>query len=101
MLILNTETLAGGSYEISIVNGDVVISNYSKKSHDPDIIGRTRLPNKIVNIQNNIVTNYYYEQPDNIYSQLTAFNDASCWYQLDPYTFMGEIFGYDYDYFCR
>lgn len=24
-----------------------------------------------------------------------------CWYQPDPYTFLGEIFGYDYYYVCR
>lgn len=24
-----------------------------------------------------------------------------CWYEPDPYTFLGEVFGYDYYYVCR
>lgn len=101
IFVLNADALAEGAYEISVVNGDVVINNFSKKLHEANTIAGRRPPNKAIKIQNDYVFNYYDEQPYIIYSPQTTYNNASCWYQLDPYTFLGDIFGYDYDYFCR
>ncbi len=100
-LVLSSEALAEGSYEISVVNGDVVINNFSRKSHNPKTIVKRGRSNQIVEIQNEYLVNNYYEQPYAIYSHRTVFDNGPCWYQLDPYTFLGDIFGYDYDYVCR
>lgn len=44
------------------------------------------------------VSQYY---PAYIESAPVIPQGLNCWLQPDPYTFLGEIFGYDYMYVCR
>ncbi len=43
-----------------------------------------------------IITNNYYP-----YQSVPIPQGSRCWLQPDPYTFLGEIFGYDYIYVCQ
>jgi len=42
----------------------------------------------------------YYGYPAS-YTQIISAPANRCWYQADPYTFLGDVFGYDYDLICR
>ena len=99
---------SAGSYQIYVNDGDVIVdrSHNGARVITRDIIIE-RQPTVIVEtpiVLTQPVTVYpepiYYGYSAS-YTQIISAPANRCWYQADPYTFLGDVFGYDYDLICR
>ena len=107
IILASAMPAAAGSYQIYVNDGDVVIDHSRSRrqtitreiiiEQEPTVI--IERPIVITQPTRIYPDTYYYGYPS-AYTQVISAPANRCWYQADPYTFLGDVFGYDYDLIC-